>query len=156
MPCDLSTTQTNACASGIGKVTDRIQLLQLIAELMCEINSAGGGGGGSGTVTSVGMTVPSTLLAVSGSPVTTSGTFAVTLPDRAANLVFSGPTGGAVAVPAFRALVTQDIPWLSGNGSPEGVVTANVGAYYLDIAGSIFFGKTSGVGNTGWSQISTF
>jgi hypothetical protein len=36
------------------------------------------GGGGSGTVTSVGMTVP-TGLSVSGSPVTTSGTLAVSL-----------------------------------------------------------------------------
>jgi hypothetical protein len=36
-----------------------------------------GGGGGSGTVTSVGMSVP-TGLSVAGSPVTTSGTFAVT------------------------------------------------------------------------------
>jgi len=38
---------------------------------------SGGGGGGSGTVTSVGMSVP-TGLSVAGSPITTSGTFAVT------------------------------------------------------------------------------
>ena len=37
----------------------------------------GGGGGGSGTVTSVDMTVP-TGLAVSGNPITTAGTLAVT------------------------------------------------------------------------------
>jgi hypothetical protein len=36
----------------------------------------GGGGGGTGTVTSVGMSVP-TGLSVAGSPITTSGTFAV-------------------------------------------------------------------------------
>ena len=41
------------------------------------INSTGGGGG-SGTVTSVSLTVP-TGLVVTGSPITTSGTFAVTL-----------------------------------------------------------------------------
>lgn len=40
--------------------------------------SATGGGGGSGTVTSVGMTVP-TGLSVSGSPITSSGTLAVSL-----------------------------------------------------------------------------
>jgi hypothetical protein len=39
--------------------------------------SEGGGGGGTGTVTSVDMTVP-TGLVVSGNPITTSGTFAVT------------------------------------------------------------------------------
>jgi trimeric autotransporter adhesin len=41
------------------------------------IPDSGGGGGGSGTVTSVGMSVP-TGLDVAGSPITTSGTFAVT------------------------------------------------------------------------------
>jgi hypothetical protein len=41
------------------------------------ITSGSGGGGGGGTVTSVGMTVPSAL-AVSGSPITGSGTLGVT------------------------------------------------------------------------------
>ena len=40
-------------------------------------NGTGGGGGGSGTVTSVAMTVP-TGFSISGSPITTSGTLAVT------------------------------------------------------------------------------
>ena len=40
--------------------------------------SGSGGGGGSGTVTSVGLTVPP-FLSVTGSPITTSGTFAVSL-----------------------------------------------------------------------------
>lgn len=65
---------------------------------------------GSGTVTSVAMTVPSTLLAVGGSPITTNGTLALTLPTRAANLVFAGPTTGAAAGPTFRGLVQDDIP----------------------------------------------
>lgn len=75
--------------------------------------TTGGGGGGSGTVTSVGLSVPSALLTVSGSPVTTSGTLAVTLPTRAANIVFAGPTTGSAATPAFRALVAADIPNIS-------------------------------------------
>lgn len=66
----------------------------------------------AGTVTSVGMTVPGTLLAVSGSPITGSGTLAVTLPVRAANLVFAGPASGANAAPAFRSLVAADVPTL--------------------------------------------
>ena len=40
--------------------------------------SSGGGGGSSGTVTSVALSVP-TGLSVSGSPISTSGTFAITL-----------------------------------------------------------------------------
>lgn len=43
----------------------------------CVVNSSGGGGGGSGTVTSVGLSMPSGF-SVTGSPVTTSGTLAVT------------------------------------------------------------------------------
>lgn len=66
------------------------------------------GGGGSGTVTSVGMTVPS-FLSVSGSPITTNGTLAVSLATQAANLVFAGPSTGAAATPTFRALVAADL-----------------------------------------------
>lgn len=63
-------------------------------------------------VTSVGMTVPTTLLSVSPASITSTGTFAVTLPVRAANLVFAGPTSGADAAPVFRSLVADDIPVL--------------------------------------------
>ena len=45
MPCDLTTIQTEACASGIGRVRDKITLLQLIAQLTCEASQGGGGGG---------------------------------------------------------------------------------------------------------------
>ncbi len=66
-------------------------------------------GGGSGTVTSVGVTVPS-FLSASGSPVTTSGTIAISLATQTANTVFSGPTTGSPAAPSFRALVLGDLP----------------------------------------------
>ncbi len=64
--------------------------------------------GGSGTVTSVGLSLPS-IFSVSGSPVTTSGTLTGTLANQNANLVFAGPNTGAAAVPTFRALVTADL-----------------------------------------------
>lgn len=70
---------------------------------------SGGGGGGSGTVTSVALTVPN-FLSVSGSPIITNGTFAVTLATQSANLVFAGPGTGSAATPTFRALVDADIP----------------------------------------------
>lgn len=72
-------------------------------------SSAAVGGSGSGTVTSVGMTVPS-FLSVAGSPVTTSGTLALTLATQSANTVLAGPTSGGAATSAFRALVAADIP----------------------------------------------
>lgn len=62
-----------------------------------------------GTVTSVAMTVPS-FLSVAGSPITSTGTLAVTLANQNANLVFAGPASGAAAAPTFRALVNADIP----------------------------------------------
>jgi len=45
-------------------------------------------------------------------------------------------------------------PWISGAGSPEGVVTAIVGALYSRTDGSTsttLYVKTSGTGNTGWT-----
>lgn len=71
---------------------------------------------GAGTVSSVAVTlaVPAALLsaAVTGSPITTNGTFGltITLPNQNANLVFAGPTGGGAAQPGFRALVPADMP----------------------------------------------
>lgn len=37
-----------------------------------------------------------------------------------------------------------------GNGSPEGVVTANPGTIYLDDSTGDLWIKRTGVGNTGW------
>lgn len=36
MPCDLETVLESACASGIGKLTERVPLLQVIAQLGCQ------------------------------------------------------------------------------------------------------------------------
>ena len=66
-------------------------------------------GGGGGTVTSVGLSLPA-LFSVSGSPVTTAGTLTAALATQTANLVLAGPTTGAAAAPAFRALVAGDLP----------------------------------------------
>jgi hypothetical protein len=65
---------------------------------------------GTGTVSSVAMTVPSNLLAITGSPITTSGTLAVTLPNQSPNTVFAGPASGLSNEPGFRALVAADLP----------------------------------------------
>ena len=68
---------------------------------------------GSGTVTSVSLTVPS-FLNVSGSPITTSGTLAVTLNSESANTFFAAPNGSS-GTPTFRAIVAADIPTLNQN-----------------------------------------
>lgn len=74
-----------------------------------------GGGGGSGTVTSVALTMP-TEFSVSGSPVTSSGTLAVTKATQSPNLVYAGPASGSAAAPTFRALVSADLPAISAGG----------------------------------------
>jgi len=73
--------------------------------------------GGTGTVTSVAYTlaVPAALFnaaGIAGSPITTSGTIAVTLTlaNQAANTFLRGPTSGGAAPPTFGSLVTADFP----------------------------------------------
>lgn len=76
----------------------------------------GGGGGGSGTVTSVGVTsaVPS-ILGVSGSPITTSGSIALTLVDQTGNTFLASPANGSLGAPTFRTLVAADLPLGTAN-----------------------------------------
>ena len=69
--------------------------------------------GGSGTVTSVGLSLPS-IFSVSGSPVTGSGTLTGTLASQTANQFFAAPNGAA-GVPSFRGIVAADIPTLNQN-----------------------------------------
>lgn len=106
----------------------------------------------SGTVTSVAMTVPS-FLSVAGSPVTTTGTLAVTLQTQTANTVFAGPTTGAAAAPTYRALVAADIPSLSATYLPLAggtLVGSLLGTYSRMGAGSVHF--VSGLaGYSEWS-----
>jgi hypothetical protein len=55
---------------------------------------------------------------------------------------------------AYGTSSNQTVSWTSGTGSPNGVVTANVGSLYTDNAGSTsttLYVKTSGTGNTGWT-----
>jgi hypothetical protein len=83
-------------------------------------------GAGLGTVTSVALTMP-TEFSVSGSPVTTAGTLAVTKANQAANQVYAGPATGAAAPPGFRALVAADLP--AGTVNPIGGVNSQTGNY---------------------------
>ena len=69
---------------------------------------------GGGQVNSVGLSIPSSIF----SAVTNTGTAAdpiltYGLDTQTANYVWAGPVTGAAVVPAFRALVEDDIPNLS-------------------------------------------
>ena len=107
-------------------------------------------GGGGGTVSSVSVTVPS-WLSVSGSPITTNGTIAITSAAEAPNTVLAGPGTGPNAVPSFRALVAADIPDLKAtyalaattvtaeNGLVVGGATAPTGTSST-LGGNLFIG----------------
>jgi hypothetical protein len=72
------------------------------------------GPSGAGTVTSVAITVPSRQ-SVSGSPVTTNGTFAISDNAQNANTFFRGPVSGSAAAPSFGAIVPADLPLASAS-----------------------------------------
>lgn len=80
---------------------------------------------GTGTVTSVGATVPS-FMSVSGSPITIAGTLGFSFNSQATNLVLASPNGSS-GVPSFRALAVNDIPTLTAAKLPNaGVMTGDV------------------------------
>jgi hypothetical protein len=85
-----------------------------------------------GTVTSIGLTVPSRQ-SVAGSPVTGSGTLAITDNNQSANQVFAGPSSGSAAAPGFRALVAADLPssLVIGFNVGNGSVGTIVGGYAI-------------------------
>lgn len=86
--------------------------------------------GNAGTVTSVALTVPAEF-SVTGSPVTSSGTLAVTKANQVANVVYAGPAAGGAAAPSFRALAEADIVNLAP-GSDTEILFNNAGAFDTD------------------------
>lgn len=79
------------------------------AETDCLWIAADGSGalGACGTVTSVSATVPS-FLSISGSPITSTGTLAVSLVNQSANTIFARSTG--TGVPSFQAMTKAMTP----------------------------------------------
>ena len=105
----------------------------------------------TGTVTSVGLTMPS-IFTVSGSPITSSGTLATTLNTQSANQIFAGPSTGAAATPTFRTQVLADLPQLTngqlyigstGTSVAAASLTAGSGITITPGAGSITVAKST-------------
>jgi len=65
---------------------------------------------GSGTVTYVGLTMPSNTFDVTGNPITSSGTFISTFKTQAPGTFLMGPQTGPNATPTWRTIITSDIP----------------------------------------------
>jgi len=68
-----------------------------------------------GSVSSVGLSAP-TEFSVSGSPVTGSGTLALSKANQSPHTVFAGPaSGSSSAQPTFRLLAASDLPVISNH-----------------------------------------
>jgi len=124
-------------------------------------------GAGTGSVTSVAMTVPS-LLSITGSPITTSGTLAVSYSGTALPVANGGTgltalgsgvtTGLAAATTGTLGFVRSDSPDITGSMSVDGAtfkvdgVNNRVGvnnaspAYTLDVFGRISYNTSIGEG----------
>lgn len=87
----------------------------------------------SGTVTSVGLSLPS-IFSVASSPITTSGTITGSFNNQFANLMFASPNGSS-GQPIFRSLTNTDLPI-------SGVVA---GAYGADTLSSITTVNNKGI-----------
>ncbi len=110
---------------------------------------------GTGTVTSVGLLLPSEFN-VTLSPVTTLGDLTAEWSLQGPGHVFAGPVSGDPATPGFRALVETDIPslsWnhigadlpttLSGYGITDGATSGAVGSSGLTMSTDRLLGRTS-------------
>jgi hypothetical protein len=108
---------------------------------------------GAGTVTSVGLSLPSDYT-VSGSPVTSSGTLTAVRASQSANLFLASPNGASGA-PTYRSIVAADVPTLNQN------TTGTSGG----LAGTALTGDVTNSGNTvslnlgtahNWSNTQTY
>lgn len=89
-----------------------------VAQPIVPAGIAGANGAMGGGVTSVALSVPAEF-AVSGSPVTSSGTIAVTsAPAQSINKVYATPASGGAGPASMRSLVAADMP----AGVPTGTV----------------------------------
>ena len=90
-------------------------------------------GTATGTVTSVGLSLPS-IFTVTVTPITTSGTLTAVLATQSANSIFAGPTTGAAAAPTFRTAVAEDV----ATGTPTtGYIPYSAGAGTKPVWGSL-------------------
>ena len=98
-----------------------------------------GGAPSTGTVSSVGLTLPS-WLTVTGSPITGSGTLAVTGTSETANFFLAAPNGSAGAMTP-RLIVTADLP--------TGIPIANIGSSGLSGASPIAISSSGAISISG-------
>lgn len=112
-------------------------------------------------VTSVALTAPSEL-SVAGSPITSSGTLALSWASQTQNKVFASPNGSS-GTPSFRTLVSADLPAGTGtvtsvalslpsifsvSGSPVTTSGTLTGTLATQTANTVLSGPTTGAAAT--------
>jgi hypothetical protein len=115
--------------------------------------------GGSGTVTSVAMTVPS-FLSVSGSPITSSGTLAVTLSGTALPIANGGTGSTSTTFVNLTTNVTGTLPIANGGTNSTATPTSGGVGYgtgsahaYTSAGSSGQVLTSSGSGAPSWTTI---
>ncbi len=103
----------------------------------------------SGGISSVGLVSSPNWLTVTGSPVVApSGSFTLSAATQSANYVLAGPTSGGAVAPAFRALVSDDVPALDAGKIATGQLATARGGTGLDGSaagnGKLLIGNGSG------------
>lgn len=78
-------------------------------------------GPSAGTAKSVALSLPGEF-AVTGSPVTSTGTLTAAWQPQANNLIFCGPSAAGPAAPTFRFLVAGDVPNLDAAKITSGLL----------------------------------
>lgn len=157
-------TLTASCAKGdliAGTGTNTMAVLNVGTNgqaLVADSTQASGvkwSNAGSGTVSSVGLSLPGSVFSISGSPVTATGTLTGSFATQSANTVFAGPTSGGAVAPTFRGMVTADLPIVSldkgGTAANLSGASAN-GVFFLNNAGTAF--SNTSVGTAGQALIS--
>lgn len=100
--------RTTASAGGVEEISIGTGLSLSSGTLSCTVS------GGSGTVTSFSSgslgAGSGTIFTTSVSNATTTPALSFSLVTQAANVVFAGPSSGGSANPAFRSLVSADLP----------------------------------------------
>ena len=100
---------------------------------------------GTGTVSSVGLALPSSVFSVTNSPVTLTGTLTGSFIAQSANSVF-GNCSGSSAIPSFCSLIANQIPSTLNSTTISGTLTTTA-------TGNTLIGGTLGV--TGAATLSS-
>lgn len=136
---DLTGTGTGSFVTALshpGVTAGTYHSSNLVVDAKGRITSASNGLGG-GSITSIAMSVPS-IFSISGSPITTSGTFAVTLSGTALP-VANGGTANTTKAAAFNTLspltTTGDIIYSNSGGSATRLGIGSSGQWLTVVSG---------------------